>query len=605
LNGRVSAETETRRSRRTTAKRRKRWYARWWLWLIVVVILVAVAVVAWVGLRGLQAKQQLEGAMPLVTKLKTEVLAQDSAGAKATYAQLEPRVQKARSLTSDPVWRAAEFIPGIGQNLTVTRTVAAQTDEVVTGAIKPLVDISGSLTLESLKPKNGRIDVGALTSLKQPVAKASASVDTALTQLDRLDTRGTFSQIASAKTQLVSLLKPVSAQLKETGSLLSIVPGMLGANGPRNYLVVFQNNGELMPAGGTIGSMAIIHVENGAVSLTQQSSAAPAEFPMFDEPVIPIPQDAAALYPTSLGRFVQNLTETPRFSLSFDIAKAMWKQAKGVDIDGMIAVDTVALGQLLAVTGPVPLPDGTQLTSANAAQTLLIGLYQRYSAEQVDQINQALSGAVFGTLLSGNLDPKKLASFVSTASSQHRILIWSQNAAEQKAIRNSAFYGAPPNSSAKTDALGVYFRDVTPSKLAVYLKQTVALSQAVCTPGGNSDVRVTVTLMNTAPVGVELPHYVSPADSHIKLRVSTYAPPGYKVASVTVSNNRDAPLTGTDGEFVVSQGIVSIMPGETQTVTFDLVSGHKDQRELTAKVTPAVTPTAVSTGALDCGTWSH
>jgi len=112
-------------------------------------------------------------------------------------------------------------------------------------------------------------------------------------------------------------------------------------------------------------------------------------------------------------------------------------------------------------------------------------------------------------------------------------------------------------------------------------------------------------LTNTAPVGVELPHYVSPADSHIKLRVSTYAPPGYKVAGVTVSNNQDAPLTGTDGEFVVSQGIVSIMPGETQTVTFDLVSGHKDQRELTAKVTPAVTPTAVSTGALDCGTWSH
>jgi hypothetical protein len=601
----VNLETETRRSRRTIAKRRKRWYTRWWLWLIVAVILVAIAAVAWIGVRGLQAKQQLEGAMPLVTQLKTQVLAQDSAAAKTTYAQLEPRVRKAHSLTSDPIWRAAEFVPVIGQNLKVTRTVAAQTDEVVTGAIKPLVDISGSLSLESLKPKDGRIDVGALTSLKEPVKKASASVDAALVQLNGLDTKGTFAQIATAKTQLVSLLTPVSAQLRETGSLLAIVPGMLGADGPRNYLVVFQNNGELMPAGGTIGSMAILHVENGAISLTQQSSAAPAEFPMFDEPVIPIPQDAAALYPTSLGRFVQNLTETPRFSLSFDIAKAMWKQAKGVDIDGMIAVDTVALGQLLAVTGPISLPDGAELNSANAAQTLLIGLYQNYTADQVDQINQALSGAVFSKLLSGNVDPKKLASFVATASSQHRILLWSQNAAEQNAIRNSAFYGAPPSSSVTTDALGVYFRDITPSKLAVYLKQSVALTQAVCKPGGNADVRVTVSLTNAIPPGTKLPRYVTGPDNHIQLRVSTYAPPGYTVAGVTVSNNQDAPLTGTDGEFVVSQGVVSILPGETQTVTFDLVAGHKDQRELTAKVTPAVTPTAVSTGALDCGTWSH
>lgn len=596
----MSVEAPTRRSQRSGAPTRRPWYARWWLWLIVVVILLAVAVTGWIGVRGLQAKQQLDGAMPLVAQLKAQLFAQDSTGAKATYAKLEPRVRKAESLTSDPIWRAAEALPGVGANLTVTRTLAGETDKVVTGAIKPLVDISGSLTLEALKPKDGRIDVAALTAMQPAVDKASSSIDSALVQLKSLNTSGAVAQVVSAKAKLETMLTPVGTELRAAKSILTIAPTVLGADKPRNYLVIFQNNGELMPGGGTIGSMLLVHVDHGAVSLVEQASASATEFPRwYSGPVLPLPQDTAALYPKSLGLYVQSLTETPRFDLSFAIAKQMWKEAKGVDIDGMVAVDTVALSQFLAVSGPVALPDGTQLTSANAAQMLLIGLYQKYTAAQVDAVNQGLSSAVFAKLLAGDVDPKKLASFVSTASSQHRILLWSDDPAEQKAIENSAFYGAPPRSNAKTDAFGVYFRDWTPSKLGVYLKQDVKLSQAVCSPGGDVNVRVAVTLTNTAPASPSLPYYVSPADNHIRLRVLTYAPAGYTVSGVTFGYG----ATGTDGEYVVPQAIVSLLPGQSETVTFDLTAGHKDQRALTARVSPAVTPTTVSTGALDCGSF--
>ncbi|MFF1571182.1 DUF4012 domain-containing protein [Leifsonia sp. NPDC058292] len=599
----MAYDTAPRRSRRAASAPRKRLASRWWFWLIVAIVVVAVFVVAWVGIRGLLAKQQLERAMPLVTTLKTQVLAQDAAGAKATLAKIEPKVADARSLTSDPVWRAAEIIPGLGANLRVTRVVAQQTDAVVDGAITPLVEVSGSLSLEALKPKNGAIDVAPLAKLTAPVDKASASVDTALSTLKRLDTAGAIGQVVSAKTKLETMLTPIAGQLNGAKSLLQIVPGVLGADGPRNYLLVFQNNGELMAGGGTVGSMAILHVENGTIQLVEQSSAAPAEFPMFDSAVTPIPEDVAQLYPNSLGRYVQNLTETPRFSLSFDIAKAMWKQAKNIDIDGMISIDTVALAQFLDVTGPVQLPDGSSLDSKNAVRMLLVGFYETYTAEQVDTINQALTQAVFGKLLAGDVDPKKLASFVASASAQHRILLWSNDDAEQKAIRQSAFYGAPPVSSATTDAFGVYFRDVTPSKMALYLKQSVDLAQASCTADGKTDVRVTVTLTNGAPAGVQLPSYVTGKENNIRLRVNTYAPPGFTVAGATVSNDPAAPQIGTDGEYPVVQSVVNILPGETQTVTFDLIADHADARALTARVTPAVSTTTITQGALDCGTW--
>ncbi|WP_348788971.1 DUF4012 domain-containing protein [Leifsonia sp. NPDC080035] len=601
----MSALPESRRSRRAAAPPRRRWFARWWVWAIVAVVLIVLGAAAWVGVRGLQAKQQLDGAMPLVGTLKAQVLAQDAAGAKATYAQLAPRAAKAASLTGDPIWRAAEIVPGVGANLSVTRTLAAQTDAVVTGAIKPLVDVSGSLSLESLKPKDGRIDVAALSALQAPVSKASKAVDSALAQVKKLDTSGAVGPIASAKSKLVTMLTPVAAQLGQADALLSLVPKVLGEDKPRNYLLAFQNNGEIMPGGGTIGSMAILHVDKGSIQLTQQASAGEADFPRFGMPPTTIPADAQNLYPNTLGFYIQNLTETPRFSESYAVAKAMWKERKGVDIDGMVAVDIVALSQFLAVTGPVDLPDGTQLTAANAAQTLLIDVYKTYTAEQVDQLNQGLSAAVFGRLLAGDVDPKKLASFVATASAQHRILLWSDDPAEQAAIRDSAFYGAPPASTADTDAFGVYLRDITPSKLAVYLKQSVNVSQAVCTAGGKNDVRITITLQNTVPPGTEFPSYVA-QDGHIRLRASTYAPHGYTVAGVTVSDGAGGAGTrGTDGEYVVQQAEVTLQPGETRTVTFDLVAPHADTKKLSVRATPAVTPTPITTGALDCGAWKH
>ncbi len=594
----MSATAETRRSRRAAASR-SRWYKRWWVWLIIALVLIAVFAVAWIGVRGIQAKQQLEAAMPLVARLKAEILAQDGTSARATYDQLASHTAKARDLTGDPIWRAAENAPWVGANLSATRAIAIQTDAVATGAIEPLVRVSGSSTLESLKPKDGRIDVAALLAVQPTVKRSSAAVDSALRRLKAVDTSHTIGAVARAKNGLVVSLASAAGQLRRADSLLSLVPSILGVDKPRNYLLAFQNNGELMAAGGTIGSMAVIHVDNGAIQITAQSSASPAEFPMYNDPVVPLEPAVRDLYTPGLGAYVQDLTMTPRFSLSYTIAKTMWAKVKGVQIDGMVAVDIVALSQFLVVTGPVDLPDGTQITAANAARTLLIGLYQKYTPAQVDEIDQALTSAIFGKLLAGDIDPEKLLSFVTTASKQHRILLWSGEAAEQKAIRDSPFYGAPPRSTSTTDAFGVYFQDYTPSKLGVYLKQSVKLSQATCRAGGDADIRVAVTLTNTAPANVLLPHYVAPADNHIRVRVLVYAPADFTVAGVSLANV----ATGADGDYVVPGAMVSLLPGQSRTVAFDLMANHKGAHRLSATVTPAATPTAVTTGKLDCGTF--
>ena len=57
----------------------------------------------------------------------------------------------------------------------------------------------------------------------------------------------------------------------------------------------------------------------------------------------------------------------------------MWQAETGQHVDGVMAVDVVALTQLLAVTGPVTLPDGKVINSSNAEQFLLHDQYNGLS----------------------------------------------------------------------------------------------------------------------------------------------------------------------------------------------------------------------------------
>src|SRR5665213_2154290 len=108
----------TRRAAMAHAKRRNRRsiLKRWWFWLLIVVIIV-LACGIWIGIRALQAKSDLEAAIPMVTTLKTQILAQNTKGANATLDKLAPKVEQARKLTSDPIWRASEILPVLGRNL--------------------------------------------------------------------------------------------------------------------------------------------------------------------------------------------------------------------------------------------------------------------------------------------------------------------------------------------------------------------------------------------------------------------------------------------------------------------------------------------------------
>ncbi len=601
------------RSNRTTAYPgvpvyRSPWYTHWWLWVALGVLLALLLLAGWIGIRATQAKNELDAAASRIETLKSQINAQDTAGATETIRQLRSHVQNAVSISTDPLWRTAEVVPFIGPNLSAVRLVSASAQEALGPAVSPLVQAAGALSLDSLKPAGGVIDVHPLAAVLPQVQAASTQTHEALKTADQVDANATFASVHTAVDQFRAKLSSLDSELASMARGIAAAPGILGYHGPRAYLLLFQDNGEAMPAGGTIGSMAILTIDNGHIALSDQSSASERDFPPFGAPVVPLAQDVAATWPAGLGTNVQDLTETPRFPLTYQIAAAMWQQARGIHIDGVASVDTVFLGKLLGVTGPVTLPDGTRLDSSNAVPQLLGDLYRTHDQQSVDLIHEQAAQAVFTKLFQGNVDAKRLFATVQAGAQDHRVLVWSSNTDEQKIIAGSPYDGDPPRSTSSTDAFGVYLRDETPSKMGFYLRQQVDLAGAQCSPGARRSVLLTVKLTNSAPTNAAdvLPPYVTgdggtgTPRGAVKLSTTVYAPHGYSVVGITVDGVPQPGVTGTDGSFVVGQARTVVAPATTSVITMQLTAGHTDDRTLTAEVTPLVTSSTVTTSPLDC-----
>ncbi|WP_426623136.1 DUF4012 domain-containing protein [Leifsonia sp. McL0607] len=585
--------------------------------LIIVGILLLFAV-AWIGARAYLAHQELAAAAPDVQVVRSAVESGEAARAAAAAADLQKRAHHAATLTSDPVWQAAEIIPWIGPNLAAVRTVASATDTLAHDVVRPLVSVAGSADPRDLKLSGGKIDLKPLLTAQPVVEKAQTAFESAQQEMASIDDRSVIVPIATAVDKLRSAMTSVAPDLEAAGNTARLLPGMLGATGPHSYLIVAQNPAELRATGGLIGSVALVTTDKGAIALTAE--AAGTSIGPWPEPVFAVPTSTTDLYGPLVGRYLQDVNFTPDFPLAARTAAAMWVKAHGGVVDGVITVDPVVLSTLLRATGPVTLPSGDVLTSSNAVSLLLSGIYARFPNQPSlqDAFFSSATTALFSKIASGGADGKALATALTAAGSSDRLRIWSSRPSEQSVLQSTTLAGNLPVSDPQTTALGVYFNDATGSKMDYYLSTSVAAGAAVCRLDDKITSVLHVTLKNNAPANAAtaLPAYVTgngtyevPAGS-IRTRIAFYGPEKGFLAGVK-SKGADLPsLAGTDKGRPVAVVEVQLAPGESTSIDVEFLGTLQKAPGLTVAVTPTLkgdgtTPdvgarTAIGTVAVPC-----
>lgn len=580
------------------------------LWIVGGFLIVAVAATGWLGYRVLGAKSSLEAAQGLVGTVKDQAGAADFAGIAQTAELLSVHTSDAVEAANDPVWRAAEFVPVLGKNLTAVREMAEVVDTIATDTVTPLAAVAGTLTPESLKPVDGRINIEPIVQLSAAMTPAAESFHEAVARGAAIDVDGTLGPVADAGAKLSGMLTSADGLVGDAASMLQIAPDLLGANGPRNYLLVFQNLAESTALGGTAAALTEVHVENGAISIGRQASS--GDFPWRDgNPVVTPDPNVEAIFEPLMYTRLNLSTSRPDFRTAAEIAQAFWQQYIGGEVDAVISIDPVALSHLLGATGPIPMSTGDQLTQENAVGLLLNEIYFRYSVEDIAMTDAFFAEAaknVFNALMSPTTDAAKLVSAFSQGIAEHRIMAWSSKPEQQAVFASSPLSGILPETNDEATTTGVFFRDMSASKMDFYLKTGATLETDACT----SDTPTFTTTIDLASTITQeqanaLPEYVASGlwgAEHFRTQVFVYGPPGTTLAGTEiVSQGRltTFDLAAQDLGRPVASFMVWLAPGQTSQITATFTGAAGDYGVPELRTTPMLHKTAVAVNAEGCG----
>jgi len=141
----------------------------------------------------------------------------------------------------------------------------------------------------------------------------------------------------------------------DLGTLMKLAGTFMNTSGEEKvFLVLFQNNMELRPGGGFIGSFGIVKVKDGSV--TEFASHDVINFDGRIPDTVPAPYPL----PETLGVKTLKLRDSnisPDWSVNAEAAEDFYKMGKGEeDFDGIIGITTNVLSSFLSVVGPVEVP---------------------------------------------------------------------------------------------------------------------------------------------------------------------------------------------------------------------------------------------------------
>ncbi|WP_396668842.1 DUF4012 domain-containing protein [Microbacterium sp. R86528] len=569
---------------------------RTFAWVLGAVLIAAIAMTAWVGVRGLLAYTHLSDVQAEASSVRDDLT--DPAAATTAIDEISVDTRAAESLTSDPIWQLAESLPWVGPQLEAVSTVAAAANQVVNTSLTPLTEVASSFELDALRAENGRIDLALFEELQAPATISAAGIAAASASIDNIDTAPLLAPVGDAVTQVADVLTEATEATSALARATVLLPSMLGADDARDYLVLFQNNAEWRSLGGIPGAMALIHTDDGEMSLAGQESS--SDYPKYEESVLPLDDDVLAIYTDHPGKWIQNVTQVADFSISGELARQMWAlEHNGDEVDGVIALDPVALSYLLEATGPIELPTGDVLTSENAVQLLLNDVYLRYTVPAEQDAFFALAAAsVFEALSDGSSDPVELVAALTKAGSENRLLMWSAVESEQTLIAETTLAGGLPITDEVTTTFGAYVNDGTGSKMDYYLDTDVAVQWDSCTLDesglASGTATMTLTVTNNAPAdAASLPDYITGGGSFgvpagIARTVGyLYVPEHFELMDAVSTNEKGFGGASHDGRRVLSFS-TDLASGESFTATVTARSTVPTGAELLVRQTPTI-----------------
>ncbi len=173
--------------------------------------------------------------------------------------------------------------------------------------------------------------------------------------------------------EMIARFDSYAPSIAPTLDALEVLPGLLGAQEPKTYLIMAQNSDELRATGGFISGVGRVLVDRGQVLDVSFQDSYTVDNLSKPHPVAP---DPLRQYMNAGILLLRDANWWPDFPSSARLVIELYTKDTGHSIDGVVAVDMTALELLLAVLGPLEVPGYPELVSTSNLDAMLKQYWQ-------------------------------------------------------------------------------------------------------------------------------------------------------------------------------------------------------------------------------------
>jgi len=241
-------------------------------------------------------------------------------------------------------------------------------------SIQPYADIlgfqgKGGAFGEMTAEKRLTVALDTLEKIEPNLDKINEKLNQAKTEVDKIDASRYPATVQGkpvrAKVQeLKTLVSSLAGTLSEIKPAISFLRPLMGIPSEKRYLLLFQNDAELRPTGGFLTAYAVLSVNNGNFKPLGSYDIYSLDAKFGDKLKAPAP--ITKYLDNVFSWHLRDMNLSPDFKVSMDTFLENYGkvQDRGT-LNGVIAIDTKVLVDLLRILGPIGVSDWGNFSAEN------------------------------------------------------------------------------------------------------------------------------------------------------------------------------------------------------------------------------------------------
>lgn len=408
----------------------------------------------------------------------------------------------------------SRLVPVLAQNVRAGSTLTGAAATTTATASTALAEIDPA----SLRVSGGAIDIGAIRAVEEPLQQVQGAFNELAAAVDDVDSPWLVGPVRRELDDVDDEFVAQGPRLDNVVDAVRLLPGLLGEDATRTYLVLFTTPAEARGLGGFAGSYTTVEISDGELDVRDVGR-------IEDLNRDTIGADCSACADELLARYGRyglttgpnggtgnatwsNLTMSAHFPHVAEAADLLFPQATGVDIDGVIVMDPYVVQQFVEYGGPIDVPAfGREVQPDEVADFILREQYDRADDREVrlDALDALGAGALTAVLAGELPEPVIILGDLAELVAERRLLMWTDRPDEQALFDTIGLLGSLPDLDPTAGGFSVSVTNASGSKIDVFLEREVSVD--IIEEDGHRLLRADVTLVNAAPAD-GLPAYV-------------------------------------------------------------------------------------------------